>query len=89
MQLINDEINSNQTKLQVITSNRERIAVKKQMLIENLEKYNAFGKLDLRIYILLIQIILNIINYIEQKYSIFKFSENPKKKILYILFYNV
>lgn len=44
MQAINDEINSNQTKLQVVVSNRERITAKKQMLLETLEKYKLIGK---------------------------------------------
>ncbi len=42
--LLNEEINSNQTKLEVITSNRERIIAKKQMLLETLEKFNSLGK---------------------------------------------
>ena len=41
---INEDLISNQTKLTVITSNRERIIVKKQMLVETLEKYNSIGK---------------------------------------------
>lgn len=44
-QMIADELNSNHTKLQVITSNRERIVSKKLMLIETLEKFNNLGKL--------------------------------------------
>ena len=45
--LINEEINSQQTKLQIITSNRERIIAKKQMLLETLEKFSKIGILNL------------------------------------------
>ena len=40
---INEDLKSNQTKLTVIESNRERIIAKKQMLVETLEKYNSIG----------------------------------------------
>jgi hypothetical protein len=47
MQAISDEINSNQTKLQVITSNRERVMAKKQMLMETQDKYKSISIFEL------------------------------------------
>lgn len=44
MQLLNDELNSNQTKLQVLVGNRERIFAKKQMLLDTVQKFNTLGK---------------------------------------------
>ena len=41
--LLSEEISSNQTKLQVITTNRERILAKKQMLLETVEKFTVLG----------------------------------------------
>jgi hypothetical protein len=56
--LINEEINSHQTKLQVITSNRERIIAKKQMLLETLEKFSTIGILNLKILCFCILVII-------------------------------
>ena len=44
MEKVNDDLKSIQTKLTVVTGNRERIVAKKQMLIETLEIYNKIGK---------------------------------------------